>query len=177
MKTFIPHLALLLCAGLTASCADDAETGTTATTATAATSTATSTVTTGGGGTGGDGTGGTGGTPEGNCGFGDACDPVDNPGEYCAANDCGDAENVAFGFCGEDGDFVCSCIAGVCSREECFETSTCTQDPAGDAACMTEAGSLCGSPEQVREAFCFQFFDGFRCEIVCQTGGPVSCEN
>jgi hypothetical protein len=177
MEAFIPLLALLLSGVLAASCDAGEETGTTATTTAATTTAATTTATTGGGGTGGDGAGGTGGAPAGNCGFGDSCSdgPVD-PAEYCAANDCGDVENVAFGFCAEDGDFVCKCVSGECSDDECFESSTCTFDEPGNAACAVEAATVCGGAEMVREAFCFQFFDGPRCEFVCQVGGPGACQ-
>jgi hypothetical protein len=144
----------------------------------------------GGAGTGGDagsggaaGTGGdagTGGTSAANdCGYMTTCDPggVNSTCEsYCDDLCDGGPDDVFADSCRDDERCWCWCATGVCSQDDCVESSDCRFDAPDESVCENDCAQVCDGQDDIREAYC----DGPGevmgvCRCICKVGGNVSC--
>ena len=110
------------------------------------------------------------------CGYGARCTlGAGGAFEWCERNVCGDGNTVS-GLCFEDDNYLCDCLSDICSLDDCIETSPCEPGRTGNELCAREAADFCGGEEQVRVAVCNAFIGGTRCDIICKTGGAITCQ-
>ncbi|NNK07263.1 MAG: hypothetical protein HKP50_08145, partial [Myxococcales bacterium] len=77
---------------------------------------------------------------------------------WCLENVCDGFLDVEVGYCNNDpdnpyadGQFVCECVSGECSRlSGCVPTSDCVHGEATEAFCEADCVTACGSADNIR---------------------------
>jgi hypothetical protein len=142
----------------------------------------------GGAGDGGGGAGGTAGSAgnvgsggsvaANDCGYMTTCEPGGLDACLAVCDDLceGGLDDILADDCRDDARCWCWCPSGVCSDDDCIQTSACSFFDLDEAFCEDECTRVCNGADDVREAFCDGSGDetGY-CECRCKVGGSVSC--